>query len=54
MKVYVLSARGYGDDEDAYFIIGVYGSKESLKEGMEEVKGDDPDVELSMEEWNVV
>lgn len=40
MKVYVLQALGFGDDEHAFYNVGVYSSKNALEDAERKLKSD--------------
>ena len=54
MKVFVLQAQGFGDNENEFYNIGVYKSPQSLAINMTKIREElDFDVEFKVEEYEV-
>lgn len=53
MKVFVLQAQGFGDNEYEFYNIGVYSTKEGIEQAQEEVLNDFDGAILRVEEYEV-
>lgn len=51
MKVFVLQAQGFGDNEYEFYNIGVYLSEEGVKQAQQEVLNDFESAQFLVEEY---